>query len=274
MSDPFSLLLPKFTYGYDIKRTLINAIEDPSIKGVVIEMDSPGGTISGSNAISDGIKKYKEATGKPVIVHITTLAASGGYWAAAVADEIMADKGALTGSIGVLIGPFKKYNDVIAEADFSKSITTLGGIDTINITAGEDKDFGDPYVELSDKAREKLQEAVDHEYEVFVDHVNATRNIEKTTITDDIGAYVYSNDKALEFGLIDSEGSKEDAYHKLGEKTGVGEDYQIVGQKRLTFLDTLLAITTPLLKEKTQTSCLLCNQMLYMHGNPVNYGLY
>ena len=55
------------------------------------------------------------------------------------------------------MGHLKKYNDVIAEADFSKSITTLGGIDTINITAGEDKDFGDPYVELSDKAREKIQ---------------------------------------------------------------------------------------------------------------------
>ena len=78
------------------------AAKEDSIKGVVLMVNSPGGTIFGSNAILDGVKEYKNETGKPVIAFVTGMAASGGYWASLGADEIIADSGSTIGSIGVI----------------------------------------------------------------------------------------------------------------------------------------------------------------------------
>ena len=73
-------------YGYDIKAKLYAAAADDNIKGVILDINSPGGTIYGSRAIADGVKYYKDTTKKPVYAFISGIGASGAYWAAASAD--------------------------------------------------------------------------------------------------------------------------------------------------------------------------------------------
>jgi protease-4 len=99
-----------YTSGYSVKEKLLAAAEDDTISGVVLEVNSPGGTIYGARAIADGVTGYKEKTGKPVYTYVEGQAASGGYWAAAATDEIIADYGSDIGSIGVIMGPFQYYD--------------------------------------------------------------------------------------------------------------------------------------------------------------------
>ncbi len=270
-TDPLNFFLSSYTYGYEIKNTITEAAKDTNIKGIVLEINSPGGTIAGANAISDAVIEYKKQTNKPVIAHISGLGASGAYWAAVPADKILADAGSLTGSIGVIIGPFKEYSDVVAESNFSGSVTTSGGITSTNITAGFDKDMGDPFQPLSERAKKSLQSAVNNQYEEFVQHVADFRKIEESTIKETIGALVYDNVQARELKLIDSEANRQEAYAQLADLAGVpGSDYQVVQPKFGSFWANLFesAVTKiPTQNVSQESTCILCNQMLYLYGN-------
>jgi len=280
----FSFLFEGQVYGYSIKKELVEAANDPDIKGVILEIDSPGGTIAGAKAITDGVDYFKKATDKPILSHILGMGASGGYWAAASADEIIADTGSLTGSIGVIMGPFKYYNKVLSESDFLGSVTTEEGIESFNIYAGEDKDLGDPYKKLSEKAKKTLQESVDKEYEIFVDFVSQKRNVSTDTLKKDVGALIFGNEQALNHKLIDEVGSSNYAYSKMAKSAGLS-DYQVVERKSTRgFLQEILSVfsksgnmTTSSSIEYhmksvyTKANCLLCNKMLFLYGNPEEY---
>ncbi len=270
----FSFLLAGQVYGYTLKKELIQAARDPDVKGVILEIDSPGGTIAGSKAISDGVEYYKKMTGKPVFSHILGIGASGGYWAAASADKIIADTGSLTGSIGVIMGPFKYYNKVISESDPIGSISTEEGIESYYIYAGEDKDLGDPYKRLSEKAKNTLQESVDNEYEIFLDHVSGKRKISTDDLKQNVGGLIFGNDQAIENKLIDEVGSTNYAYNKLAETAGL-TDYQVVEYRSTQgFLQEILGVLFKSEKMKStyiNNKCLLCNKMLYLYGVPQNY---
>ncbi len=205
-------------YGYDVKNRLLKAI-DEKYDGIILEIDSPGGTIFGAKAISDGIEQYRAATKKPVYAHVQGLAASGAYWAAVETDKILADAGTGTGSIGVIYGPFTYYNNPTAVDGglLGGGVVTQGGIEETYITAGEGKDAGNPYRRLTDKEVAVLQESVNDNYEQFVKHVAERRGISESTIRDSIGAHLYGEDGALKRKLIDGVASREQAYNQLAE---------------------------------------------------------
>ena len=268
-SDPFAFFLPNFTYGYDVKSELVRAVSDDTTKGIILEIDSPGGTITGSKAISDGIAYYKQKTGKPVYMHISGLGASGAYWVAASGDKIISDTGSLVGSIGVIMGPFKFYNKVLSESNFNSAILTEGGIDSFNITAGTDKDFGDPYKKLSENAKKILQKGVDNEYEIFVNHVSKQRQISPVVIKEDIGALAYDNKQALELRLIDAVGNRDEAYLDLAKAANFKEDdFQIVGQKQTDFWSELFKTFMPAKLMAKDGYCPVCGDMLFLYGRP------
>lgn len=240
----FDLLMnQQVTYGYDVKKTLVDAASDSEIKAILLRINSPGGTITGSKAISDGIKKFQDMTGKKVYAHVTGMAASGAYWVASSTDYIGADFGSLTGSVGVIFGPFKEYDKVLAEStQFGDSVATESGINTFYITGGTDKDFGNPYKKMSDKTKQTLQEGIDNEYQNFVTHVSSHRNISEDTLKNQIGALIYENTQAMEYKLIDGVKSYDDYIFEILEKTGLSRDnYQVVGTKHsYTLLEELL----------------------------------
>jgi protease-4 len=256
-----------YVYGYTIKEELMQAADDADIKGVILEINSPGGTVVGSKAISDGVAYYREKTGKPVYAYIQDMAASGGYWAAAATDKIIADTGSLTGSIGVLFGPFEYYDKLVSVG----SVTAQNGIDIYYITGGQYKDLGNPLRRITEEELKTLQRDVNHEYDVFVSHVATKRKIDPLVVKQDIKALLYGTKTAMEYKLIDMEGSRETAYTELATAVNAKDDYQIVRkQTDSSLFSALLGVKSP---EKTKTSCAFCNKLLFLHGNPVEYQL-
>jgi len=265
-----TLASQEVTYGYDIKAKLKEAALDKSISGIILEISSPGGTIAGSKAISDGVAAYKEKTGNPVISHVIGMAASGAYWAASSTDNIIADSGSLIGSIGVILGPFQEFNKVIS----IDSVSTENGIEEFYITSGTFKDFGNPFRKMTAEEKSSLQEGVTNTYDIFVNYVSKQRGIPQFTIKNQIKALVYDNKKALEFKLIDSTGTQDEAYAFLAEKAGFNTDFQIVKlNSQSDFFTSLfgsLINRNNLTVSNPKNICPnLCNKPVAIYGDPV-----
>ncbi len=221
------------TYGYAIKKALADAAEDDAIKGIFLHTTTPGGTIFGSMAIFEGVKKYQQDTGNPVVVFVEGISASGGIMATAGADAIYADKGSLIGSIGVIGGAFLFYDqpNSINQGILGGGVGTEGGIEQTIISAGRSKDLGNPFRRLTDDEKAVLQTGVDTSYQDFVGHVAQERNISSQTIVDEMGAQVFGNKQAESYGLIDATKGWDEAILELADLAGVAEDYQLVERR-------------------------------------------
>jgi len=222
---------PGVVYGYEIKDKLLAAAEDSSIDGVIVEFETPGGTIFGSQAISDGIKEYQARTGNPVVAFVAGLSASGGMYAMAPADRVLADHGSLIGSIGVTMGAFQFWDGVIATEGgiFGGGVTTENGIKFQPITSGRSKDMGAPYRALTTEEVRVLQQTTDNIYADFVQHISETRGIPADTIRNQIGALVFDNKTAIDYKLIDATATRDAAYAEAAQLAGFsGANWQVV----------------------------------------------
>jgi protease-4 len=219
------------TFGYTVKQTLAALAEDTDVKGVLLLLNTPGGTINGSKAISDGVAAYREATGQPVYAYVESISASGGMWSMAGADRIIADEGALVGSIGVIMGNWVYYDDPVALDGglFGGGVETRGGIRAIPLTAGEGKDFGNPFREPSPEELAVIQASLDESYDVFRAHVAETRGLSDEAVRE-LGAMIYAPRQAQAAGLIDEVADFDAALAALGEAAGLGEDFAAVQQ--------------------------------------------
>jgi len=213
------------TSGYQVKQLLRDAVDDETIKGVILEINSGGGTIYGAHAIADGVEYYRDKTHRPVFAHIQGMGASGAFWAAASADTIAADYGSSIGSIGVIFGPFKYYDKVMAEGQ----ILTQNGIESQYISAGKSKDLGDPYRKLTDEELTALRQSVNNDYDDFVEYISKRRGMSTDTIRNEIKALAYDTKTAKSHKLIDKVADRQQAYDDLAEAAKIArDDYQIV----------------------------------------------
>lgn len=219
------LSLQAMTYGYEVAATL-DAMEKNDAAGVLLLIDTPGGTITGSRAIADAVQRYKQRTGNKVIAFVEGTAASGGMMAMAAADEIISDYGTLIGSIGVVFGPITEYKDVVGTSGtiLTEGVTTTGGITQEYLSAGEGKDLGNPFREMTDKERAVLMDSINAEYDSFVSWIHTSRDIPEDTIREEIGAYVYGPAAAKKLGLIDQVMGRDDAFAYAAEAMGVDPD--------------------------------------------------
>ncbi len=234
-SGLFDVLSESVTYGYNIKSELMDLANNSDVAGVILEIHSPGGTIYGSKAIADGVAYYREKTGKPTMSFIAGLAASGGYWAAVSTDTLYADTGSVLGSIGIVSGPFKYYDQPIAEDGgiFSGGVVTNRGIQTLTITAGKYKDMGNPYRKLTDEEILALQRMADSVYEDFVNYVSVRRGIERSVLVNDVGALVFDPKAAGALKLVDGVLNREESYARIAQRLGFTEgEYQVVRRRR------------------------------------------
>ncbi|GIW14219.1 MAG: hypothetical protein KatS3mg063_0072 [Tepidiforma sp.] len=215
--------LPGVVYGYEVREKLRKAAEDSDIAGVILEFETPGGTIFGARAIAAGIEEYRAKTGKPVVAFVAGLSASGGMYAMAPADLILADYGSLVGSIGVTMGAVEYWDGIFATEGgiLGGGVTTRNGIIFQPITAGRSKDVGAPYRPLTEQEKAELQRGVENEYAEFVRYVAAKREIPEATIRDRIGAMVYDNATAQELGLIDGTADRPEAYARAAALAGL-----------------------------------------------------
>ncbi len=234
------------TYGYDVAET-IDDLDPDEYGGLVLEMNTPGGTIYGSRAIADAVARYQERSEQDVVAFVRGISASGGMYAMAGADQVIADHGSLVGSIGVVSGPFERYRDVtgIPGSLLAPGVETEGGITSEYLTEGKGKDFGNPYRDMTEEERAVWQAGLANEYAEFVSTVSQGRGIPEETIRDDLGAYLYDGDTAVEKGLVDQVLGQEEAYREAASANGLDPDdtsvERVVGPG---LLDQLLAVSS------------------------------
>lgn len=212
-SAPLSILFDAFTDGDVVKRQLIELSRDESVMGVILQIDSPGGLITASKSITDGIEYFRQKTNKPVESFINGMGASGAYWAASATDKITAIQGSEAGSIGVIFGPLARYNGIVSDGQ----VTTKDSIDYTYFTAGRSKDIGNPFRDMTQPEKDFLNQQIQEEYDVFVNYVADRRKISSDTIRNDIGALPYSAKSAQAKKLIDQVGNVESVYASVAQ---------------------------------------------------------
>jgi protease IV len=236
------------TFGYDVKEVLKEAANNSAVKGVLLHIISPGGTIYGSQAIAEGVEIFR-SSGKPIFAFVEGLAASGGVWSFAPAERIIADEGSMLGSVGVIGGEFYYYDEPFAYSQgiFGGSVTTKRGISQTIIHAGKGKDLGSPFRRLTESEKELLQKAVNQGYDKFLKHLKKHRAINEEMYRNKIGAAILSAEQALEYGMIDKIESYDNTIDNLAERAGLTDSFKVVTpfQETPTVLKQLLGILSP-----------------------------
>lgn len=189
----------------DLKLQMKQAASDPKVRAVVLSIDSPGGEVTASDMLYRAVRELREK--KPVVVHMSSVAASGGYYVACGGNWLIANETTLTGSIGVIMQTLN-YQNLLGKV----------GVEMITFKSGELKDMLSGSRPITDKEREYVQGMVMQTYERFVGIVAAERSLPveqlRTGIAD---GRVVSGKDALAAKLVDQLGSVEDAYGKAME---------------------------------------------------------
>ncbi|MBK7090291.1 MAG: signal peptide peptidase SppA [bacterium] len=197
----------------EVVRQLDRWGEDESVKAIVIHINSPGGGVAASQEIYEKVLKVKRETDKPIIASMESVCASGGYYVAAACDQIVADPGTITGSIGVI------FQYPIVEEMFNKV-----GIQYQTIKSGGRKDIGSPFRKPTESDSVVFQAVVDDTYHQFVDVIVANRNLPRDEVLRIADGSIFSGRQAQQIGLVDSLGTFEDAVDLAGELSGLGAD--------------------------------------------------
>jgi len=201
--------------------------KDASIKAIVFRINSPGGGIAASQEIYEQVKRTRDH-GKPIIVSMGSVAASGGYYVSLGASKIMANPGTTTGSIGVIaeIPNFKKLLDKI-------------GIQFTIIKSGKYKDIGSPYRDVTGDEKYHLQQWIDNGYDQFVRTIVKERKLDEKRVREIGDGRVYTGEQALGLSLIDSLGTYDDAIQWAGKMGGIKGEPKVFREreKRVTVFD-------------------------------------
>ncbi len=185
----------------------INAIkEDNSIKAVVFEINSPGGEVVASEEIVRAIKNLD----KPKYALIRTMGASGAYWAASQTDYIIANPLSYVGSIGVL-GSYIDFADFIEENNITYN----------RVVAGKYKDMYSPFKKLTDEEKSIMDKNVNIIYDYFVSSVAENRNKDIKYIEELATGEIFIGKDALDLGLVDALGSKEELKNIIKNQTQI-----------------------------------------------------
>ena len=176
---------------------LRRAFEDESTKGVILRINSPGGSPVQSGYINDEINRLRAAHPKiPLYAVITDICASGGYYVAAAADKIYADKASLVGSIGVLMNGFG-FTDLMEKV----------GVERRLITAGDHKGFLDPFTPINDDEMKHVRSMLSDIHNQFIDTVKEGRGDRLKSEKDTFSGLIWTGEKSVEMGLVDGLGS-------------------------------------------------------------------
>ena len=202
--------------------------DDQAVKAIVLRINSPGGSVAPVQEIYNELKKLE----KPIVASMGSTAASGGYYIAAIADEILANPGTLTGSIGVIM-QFTKLTGLYEKIGLEQQV----------VKSGRFKDIGSPVRDLMDEERELLQATLDDVHNQFIDAVFEGRQDHLTR--EDVVALadgrIFSGQQALEHKLVDQLGNLPDAIDRAGVLGGISGKPKVVRTKRKpTLLERVL----------------------------------
>lgn len=178
------------------------AEKDPNVRAVVLRINSPGGTVTGSDIMYREARAFAERTGKPIVASMGEIATSGGYYLALAADHIIAEPTTVTGSVGVIMQTF----------NVSAGLAKLG-IQARAVKSGPNKDLANPLAPMEDDHYDILQGMIDDYYDRFrglvVERRSALSDADVEMATD---GRVFTGAQALEIGLVDQTGGVREAF--------------------------------------------------------------
>ena len=204
--------------------------DDPSIKAIVLRIDTPGGSVAPVQEIYSELQKIE----KPIVASMGGTAASGGYYVACAADTIMANPGTLTGSIGVIM-QFTRM----------KGLYDKIGLEHQVIKSGEFKDTGSPFRTLTEAEQAVLQATVDNVYNQFVDTIFEARQdlLSRSEIAELADGRIFSGQQALDLKLLDRLGNLPEAIELAGELANIdGKPKVVRKEKKPSLLEQLLGV--------------------------------
>lgn len=217
-----------FTLQEAVADNIISFIEDAdkdtSISAIVLKINSPGGTPVASEELARAVKE----TNKPTVAFIRDIGASGAYWVASSADWIIANRLSITGSVGV----------------YASQLEFGGLLDDYNVTyqrmvAGKYKDIGTPYREMTEEEESLLQTQLDRMHGYFVYDVANNRGLAEEETENLATGMFYLGEEALELGLVDELGGKDEVINHLKEELSLTELRFIEYRKTPTFFESL-----------------------------------
>ena len=193
--------------------------DDPSIKAIVMRVDSPGGGVAPSQEIYEEVKKA--VAKKYIIVSMGSLAASGGYYISVPATKIFANPGTITGSIGVIM-----------EVPNVQGLLNKIGVKAEVIKSGKNKDIGSYFKSMTGEQRRILQDALDNVHEPFIQAVAAGRKMPVDVIKQLADGRIFTGQQAKKLGLVDELGDLEDAINAAKTMAGIKGKPEIVEKKK------------------------------------------
>ncbi len=194
---------PKLVRDY-----LRKAESDGGVKAVVLRINSPGGSAAASQEIALEVRRFKEETGKPVVISMGDVVASGGYYISAYANKIVANPGTLTGSIGV-----------ISHFIYIEGLLEKLGLELETIKTGRHKDMG--IWPLTGEQRQIMQDITDDLYEQFVAAVAEGRGLPVAEVRQLATGQLYTGGQALDLGLVDNLGGLDTAIDLAATLAGI-----------------------------------------------------
>ncbi|MCH5268316.1 MAG: signal peptide peptidase SppA [Lachnospiraceae bacterium] len=203
-------------YDHDLYMKYIDQMkEDTFNKGILLYVDSPGGTVYESDELYLKLMEYKEQTGRPIWAYFATQACSGGYYISMASDKIYANRNCWTGSIGV----------IISLANY-KGLYDKLGIKEIDITSGPNKAMGSGGLDMTQEQRDILQSLVDEAYDQFVGIVSTGRGMDEKKVRNLADGRIYSALQAKDNALVDEIGSYEEEKKIFLQENGLNSDTQ------------------------------------------------
>jgi protease IV len=212
----------------DIVRELKAHRENPTVRAVVLRINSPGGVVGPTQELHDAVRRLREA-GKPVVASLGAVAASGGYYVAVACDQIYANRGTLTGSIGV----------IMQLPNFEQLMKKIG-VDYVVVKAGQFKDVGNFARPMTADERRVMQALLDDVHGQFIDAVAAGRKLSREEVLRFADGRVFSGAQAKELRMVDALGGLEDAVQAAARLAGIpGTPGLIQPKRRFSIMELL-----------------------------------
>ena len=203
--------------------------EDPTVRAIVVRIDSPGGGVAPSQEIYNAVKRVRKENNKTVVASMGTVAASGGYYIAVATDRILANPGTLTGSIGVIM-QMANFQDLLEKI----------GVKNVVVKTGKFKDIGSPFRPMQEEDRRLLQSVMDDVHRQFIEAVADGRSLDSSEVEQLADGRVFTGNQAKSILLVDEIGDLQDAIRLAGELGGIqGEPRVIETVKPFSFRDLL-----------------------------------
>jgi protease-4 len=211
-----------------IVRTLAQYRDDPSVRAVVLRIDSPGGVVAPTQEIFTAVRRLREAK-KPVVASLGAVAASGGYYVAVSADRIFASPGTLTGSIGVVMQ--------LANVE---GLLKKVGVEYVVVKAGAYKDVGNFARPMTPEERRILQSLLDDVYDQFIGAVAEGRGLAPQAVRAFAEGRIYSGRQAHGLKMVDDLGGLDDAIEAAAKMAGLPAKPKVLYPRRKFSLRDLL----------------------------------